>query len=95
MPDPRPSARPLTEEPQWTSPPPTTGSQNREPEDDFQLVDGPSLAAIHRQWLDRGLPASTWTTYLARWQDTQTPTITHTHAATLPCHPACRRWGTN
>ncbi|MGC5319350.1 hypothetical protein ACPXB5_11490 [Micromonospora arida] len=29
-------------------------------EDYFRPMDGPSIAAIHRQWLDRGLPAATW-----------------------------------
>lgn len=29
-------------------------------EDYFQFVEGPSLAALHRRWLDRGLPAETW-----------------------------------
>jgi hypothetical protein len=34
--------------------------------DGFERVTGPSLAAIHRQWLDRGLPAETWSRWAAR-----------------------------
>lgn len=59
--------------------------------DDFRPVQGPSLASIHRQWLDAGLPAHTWLTYLARWRETQAPEVPHTHIG--QCNPACRRWG--
>lgn len=38
--------------------------------DDFEPVrEGLSLAAVHRQWLDRGLPARTWPAYVARWRE--------------------------
>lgn len=37
-------------------------------EDDFRPVPGPSLAALHRAWLDRGLPAHTWAQWVARWK---------------------------
>lgn len=43
-------------------------------DDDFRTADGPSVAAIHRQWLDRGLPAHTWPAYLARMQQ-----VRHAH----------------
>jgi hypothetical protein len=33
------------------------------PANDFAPIAGPSLATMHRKWLDRGLPASTWAGY--------------------------------
>ena len=70
-------------------------------DDDFRQVEGPSIAALHRQWLDRGLPLRTWATWLrqynemARDKDCETAAapVQHSHNATLPCYPACRRWG--
>lgn len=36
------------------------GGEDDEPADDFRQSDKPSLAALHRRWLDRGLPSRTW-----------------------------------
>lgn len=40
--------------------------QNALPADDFTPVADPSIAAMHRQWLDRGLPAGTWADFVNR-----------------------------
>lgn len=64
--------------------------------DDFKPADRPSIAALHRQWLDRGLPSHTWATWLRQYNemygDLPRP-VEHTHVGTA-CHPGCRRWGT-
>ena len=31
--------------------------------DGFRSVEGPTLATVHRKWLDLGLPHSTWPAY--------------------------------
>lgn len=53
----------------------------------------PSLAALHRAWLDRGLPASTWAEWVRRWQAGE-----HTHDLNLvevrmsDCAFGCKVW---
>jgi hypothetical protein len=64
--------------------------------DDFQPVERPSLAALHRQWLDRGLPSHTWPMLLRRYNDLYGDVpqpVEHAHSHTLPCVPHCPRWG--
>lgn len=65
-------------------------------DDDFRPAGRPSLAALHRKWLDRGLPSSTWVTWLRQYNemygDAPRP-VEHTHDQALPCIPSCRRWG--
>jgi hypothetical protein len=38
-------------------------------DDDFRPADRPSLAALHRRWLDQGLPASTWEAWLRQYNE--------------------------
>lgn len=64
--------------------------------DRFQPMEGPSIAGLHRQWLDRGLPAHTWATWLRQHQETcgsRPRPVEHAHHPSLPCHPRCARWG--
>lgn len=44
----------------------TTAAIDEPSADDFAPIAGPSVAATHRQWLDRGLPASTWVDHVKR-----------------------------
>ena len=40
-----------------------------DPCDGWRTLNGPSLATLHRKWLDRGLPAHTWTTFIQDQRD--------------------------
>lgn len=38
-------------------------------DDDWRTVEGPSLAAVARQWLDRGLPRESWPAWVKQYRD--------------------------
>lgn len=45
--------------------------------DDFRPITGPTLATVHRKWLDRGMPAATWGAYAQEAAETAAePTYT-------------------
>ena len=65
-------------------------------EDEFQPMGGPSLAAVHRQWLDRGLPSHTWLAWLKEYGEMRSGDlrpVTHAHRENQCCFPRCPRWG--
>ncbi len=37
--------------------------------DDFQPADRPSVAALHRRWLDQGAPSHTWATQVQQYNE--------------------------
>lgn len=47
---------------------PTPSRGIDEGHEDWLELDGPSLAGLHRKWLDAGLPASTWPTLVEDWR---------------------------
>lgn len=62
--------------------------------DDFKPSGRPSIASLHRQWLDRGLPSQTWATWLRQYNEMYSDVprpVEHSHIGA--CAPHCNRWG--